>query len=209
MSVQGRDLFRGALRRRLNPVLRSLGFRGSGGHFIRTRGVTINALNIQGSKSADGCFLNLGLHFDFLPPNWLMSPRPDWKWKEIDCELRWRVRAPNRDGDMWPYGETAQEAEQQAADLVEQYSSVGEPVFERFASPAAVAEVVTLETLRKGRFEHAPWHTTQVREAMTMARIHQWLGSPDRAAEFARLGLEHLGSAAGLRATLLELAGAI
>lgn len=94
----GLDLLLVALRQELVPRLRELGFKGSGKNFRRVCGETINAINVQGSSTGTRFYVNLGLHFTFLPAGYGVELLPADKIKEIDCEFRWRLDPQDNSG---------------------------------------------------------------------------------------------------------------
>src|SRR5512139_920033 len=208
MPSSSREAFYACLKELLAPALRDLGFKGSGQHFLRTSGETLNAINIQGSKYGEGCFVNLGLHFSFLPPCWAEAVDPLRKWKEIDCEFRWRLESEPGHDKLWEYGTRPHKVYEQVQNLIETYANQGEVEFQRFSTCGAVAEAISFERLSGRRLEGLKWTTTEVRYALALARIHAYLGNCAESARFARFGLENLGGATLLKAPLQQLASA-
>jgi hypothetical protein len=190
------------------PALRVLGFKGSGQNFLRVSGEVINAVNIQGSKSGDAAFVNLGLHFTFLPPCWTEEIRPIAKWRDVDCEFRARL-SPRPGFDFsWKYGATESEARLVARNISSVFCDLGESLFEQFRDPLCMASAVSIEALDRGDKQLLPWHVTKVRMALAMARINQHLGKRIEARRFADFGLRNLGRSVALRTILETLANA-
>src|SRR6185369_13609841 len=90
MSANDRKTFFAALNPILGPVLRAQGFIGSGTNYQRYRDPIIQVLKIQGSRHGDGCFVNLGVHLQFLPTS-VDKPVDQKKISEPECEFRIRL----------------------------------------------------------------------------------------------------------------------
>ena len=90
------------LARHLHPVLRAAGFKGSGATLRRISGPLIHIFNVRGSRSAPVCYLNLGVHLAFLPPEGglplpqadALHPRDDLHHARIAHAQRALARTP-------------------------------------------------------------------------------------------------------------------
>lgn len=200
--------FDSELRTRFNPVLRTLGFKGSGRNFLRVRGETINAINIQGSRHGGSVAVNLGLHFAFLPPLWTDTPKSANTFKEIDCDLRTRLTPKPGYDYWWEYGQDEADAAAAATSVVNTFVKFGETTFERFNTPERVLDAVGIELLTASTLTEFPWNSTKPRLALTLARICNHLGKDQQRVAYAQIGLTKLGRATGLRAYLEQLANA-
>ena len=170
------------------PEIRKLGFKGSGRNFRRIRGETINAVNFQGSSTGARFYMNLGLHFAFLPPGHEVRPITPEKFKEIDCEFRWRLHPQDNRKIDWIYGGSVEESASVARDVLQAYLAFGEPVFQRFPTASAIADAVTLAAAKSGTWNVMPVATTSdFRWFRTLARIHDHLGNEDLCREFESL----------------------
>jgi hypothetical protein len=206
MSIDRRKLFASQLKELFGPALRSAGFKGSGVHFRRINGEVINAIWIQGSRDGTKCAVNLGLHLTFLPINW-KDKLPDVAHiKATDCEFRDRLTPPGVEDYWWEYGTVVNQPPQSAAHLYATYFEFGEPRFRSYDTVEAIADMFTLDQLRAGNLNGGFGGFTVPRAALSMARIRAHLGQTQRAADFARIGLEKLGNASGLKAELERLA---
>jgi hypothetical protein len=201
-------MFYAELRLRLNPILRSHGFKGSGRNFLRVRGEAINALNIQASRHSPAAAVNLGLHFAFLPPLWEDAPKPAEGYKEIECDLRSRLTPRSGHDHWWEYGSSQSEAASAAESVARTFIQCGEPLFQRFDTAALVVEELSVEALASRGLEGFPWRSTKPRLALTLARLSQHLGQRQQSAAYASYGLENLGLATRLRSPLEQLAHA-
>ena len=208
MSADYRKVFAQQLKERFAPALRVAGFKGSGTHFRRITGEVINAISIQGSRDGKTCAVNLGLHLTFLPLNWKDELPDAAKIKEIDCEFRDRLAPAGVEDYWWEYGSLLSPPSKHVAHLYSTYFEHGEPRFRAFNSVEAVSQMFSPEQLRSGSYMKGFGGITVPRAAVTMARIWMHLGQQQRAAEYARVGLEKLGKASGLRSVLEDLAHA-
>jgi len=205
MPVDTKKVFYGLLRDEFAPRLRELGFKGSGSNFRRIRGEVINTVNIQGNKYGGSSAVNLGLHLTFLPVNWEDQLPDIKKVKEIDCEFRNRL-APKRKHDYWwKYGGLFKSPSKQVSHLIDTYLKVGEPAFSKYDTVERVANMISIEESFANNYIEAFGGITEVRAALTMARIHQHLGNSDLAHAFATAGMENLDRAAVLKPRFQEI----
>jgi len=208
MSVDYRKVFAQQLKERFAPALRLAGFKGSGTHFRRINGEVINTIWIQGSQDGTKCVVNLGLHLTFLPLHGIGELPDVAKIKEIDCEFRDRLAPAGMQDYWWEYGSLLSPTSKHIAHLYATYFEYGESRFRAFDSVEAVAEMFSPERLRSGSYMNGFGGITVPRAALTMARIRTHLGQKQLAVEYARVGLDKLGNASGLRSVLEELARA-
>ena len=208
MSVDYKQAFAEQLKERFAPALRSIGFKGSGAHFRRTRGEIVNAIWIQGSRDGTKCTVNLGLHLTFLPVNWQDELPNPAKIKEIDCEFRDRLAPPGMQDYWWEYGSLRSPPSKHIANLYSTYFEHGEPRFRAYDTVEAVAQMFSPEQLRWGTYMEGFGGITVPRAALAMARIRMHLGQKELAAEYARVGLAKLGNTSGLKSILEGIAQA-
>jgi hypothetical protein len=188
MNFDARQTFMDALRQRFYPRLRAEGFKGSGQNLRRVVGPVIQVINIQGSRHGGSCCVNLGIHLQFLPT--VLGALPEAKtMDEPSCEFRRRLGRENESDHWWEYGSSEAEAQASAADLISLYFDRGAPFFARWADFPGPFEDVTVEQIARGDVNGLPGHKTQVRAALAMARIHEYLGNADLARSFALLGI--------------------
>lgn len=189
-----RDSFLKILAERFYPLLRAEAFRGSGTTLRRVEGPVVNVINMQGSSSADGFYVNLGVHLTFLISEGGRLCVPS-KLKEYECAFRERIHPPpGVPLGRWPYGHSDTEGEAIVAQLTEEWHTQGHSFFKRYSPfPEGFADLVR-------RASAAPPHP---RDGLTYARIAVQLGLRDEAAAIARQSLTAVSEgASGLRATL-------
>lgn len=98
--------FKPYLRDYFAPVLRSLGFKGSGMHFRKvTANHYIYTVWVQADKWGEGCAVELGTALDFLPTTVGEIVVPN-KVTVLDCEFR-KWLTPPTDRQYWLYSKDA------------------------------------------------------------------------------------------------------
>ncbi len=205
MSNDARKIFYGLLRDEFAPELRKLGFKGSGINFRRIRGEVVNTVNIQGNKYGGSSAVNLGLHLSFLPVYWSNEVPEVSKIKAVDCEFRSRLAPKGKHDYWWKYGGLFTSPSKQVSHLIETYQEVGEPAFSRYDTIDKVADMVSIEEIFADNYIEAFGGITEVRAALTMARIHEYMGSLDLARAFANAGMTNLGRATVLKPHFQEI----
>lgn len=164
----------------LGAHVRTLGFKGSGQNFRKVEGDYIFVINIQGSRSGDVFFVNLGAQPVFVPAECNASLS---SLKEYECVMRRRV------GNEWPWSldEVALLALKRAIEMaLDQF--VGTALTLR----TAIAHDTVDELLRKFSLG-----TTPARAALHLARAASFLGHAAIADVLVERGL----TLAGERAT--------
>lgn len=185
-----RQFFLQLLSKQLYPILRGEGFKGSGSTLRRMTGPLVHVLNVQGGRSGGECFLNLGVHLVFLPPEGGLSV-PVESLEESHCVFRQRIRPPAGTASGWLYGSSAEEAEATVGSIVKAWQVQGHAYFSRYASYPDSFVHLLLNT------EPAAVHA---RADLHFARIASHLGRTEEAIRFARAGL----ASANERATVLR-----
>jgi hypothetical protein len=169
------------LKSKLYPVLRAEGFEGSGQTLRRIAEPVIHIFNVQGSSHGECCYLNMGAHLSFLPPEGGKAVDPD-SFLEYHCIFRDRIDPPTGQAHGWAYGQTPQEAAEMVEFLVSEWRTQGQPFFQRYGTyPASFLKLLA---------EVAPAEI-HPRNALHFARIAIHLGETDRAQYFARTAVAH------------------
>jgi hypothetical protein len=172
--------------KRVAPILRALGFRGSGQNYRKTEGDFVFVVNFQGSRWGDNFYVNLGAQPAFIPAE---GDADLDKLKEYECILRRRV------GKEWPW----ELSDRLFASLHEELSSAQAEFFGRAQTlRSALAIDSPDELLRK--FSAG---TTEARATLHLARAATKLGHIETARKLVDRGLELAGDGATiLRAEL-------
>jgi len=174
-----RQFFLKLLSKQLYPTLRSEGFKGSGSTLRRIVGPLVHVFNVQGSKYGDQCYLNLGVHLTFLPPEGGLSV-PVESIEESHCVFRQRIHPPTGAASGWAYGGSTEEAESVVELVINEWQTQGRMYFREYESyPDSFIRLV-LNT------EPAAVHA---RVGLHFARIATHLGRTEEAIGFARAGL--------------------
>jgi len=186
-----RNQFLKLLEKQLYPVLRDEGFTGKGQTLRRLRSPVIHVFNVQGSNRGHQCYLNLGTHLAFLPPEGGLPVSID-AIEVGNCVFRDRIEPPAGGAFGWPYGDSMEEAEETVTFIVSEWLRVGQAFFSRYAYyPASFEQLVVESDPEK----------LSVRSALHLARIATHLGQQERAREFINSGLARIPErATGLKA---------
>jgi hypothetical protein len=192
-----RKKFQGLLRTEFFPGLRESGFQGSGTTLRRITEPIIHVVNIQGSSSAAGFYVNLGTHLSFLPTEGGSVCVPK-AIKESQCSFRTRVDplpSLSRDGS-WPYGRDERQARLVIGELWFAWRNQAEPYFSSMASFPEDFSLLVEETVSTSPH---PSH------ALTIARIGLKVGMLHEANSIARAALDSVPEwASSLKACIEE-----
>jgi len=184
-----RKLFLSRIAKRLYPHLRAQGYRGSGTTLRRIAEPVVEVFNVQASSGGERCYLNLGLHLTFLPPEGGRVVEPS-ELSESQCAFRSRVNPPPGQKFGWSYGGSVQEAESNVERALLEWDRQARPFFEAHSYPTGLARMLENLSLPEVHPSHL----------LTFARVAAQLGQRERAVGIARLALERVPSTAfGLR----------
>jgi hypothetical protein len=180
------------------PVLRKHGFKGSGFNYRKITGDHyIYTVQVQSYKYGVGCWVELGVTIDFLPDTVGIKINPS-KVTPIDCEFRKRLDPTTNDG-MWLFGNTEDEANQSIQEMIIEFERNGMTYFEQFVDFPSPLSLITIEDIEeKNPTLNKLESPLDLRLAMTIARIHTFLGNKDEAIKFCEWGLQNIGRATGL-----------
>jgi hypothetical protein len=174
--------------KKIAPVLRALGFRGSGQNYRKSDGDFVFVINFQGSRSGDNFYVNLGAQPVFVPAE---GDADLTKLKEYECILRRRV------GRDWPW----RMSDKSLALLEAEITSTQATFFgDAQTLRGALAIDSPEELLRK--FSSG---TTEVRATLHLARAAATLGHVDTARKLVSRGLELAGDAATILRSELQM----
>jgi hypothetical protein len=178
--------------RKIGPILRSLGFRGSGQNFRKAEGDFIFVINFQSSSCGSKFYVNLGAQPVFIPAE---EDADLGKLKEYECALRRRV------GVDWPWDLTVDRFDV----LVGAITSTQADFFGHAQTlRSALAADPPDELIRK--FSSG---TTAARAALHLARAAAALGHRNTALLLVARGMELASDrASGLRDDLEEVRAA-
>lgn len=124
------------------PVVRELGFKGSGRHFRRVDGEFAQTVNLQGSQYGGKFAVNLGLQPVSIPNE--VGETVDPKTiKEIECVFRSRLTYDARD-TWWPYGDDPESKKNAAISAARLFR---EKALNHFQERAQFAEQISPEEI--------------------------------------------------------------
>lgn len=181
-----RESFLSLLRTEFFPRLRAEGFRGSGTTLRRIAGCAVHLFNVQGSSGGDRCYLNLGVHFDFLPAAGGGSAIAK-DMSEAQCAFRTRLEPDEHGASGWSYGASEGEARTTMARIDAAWSSHAVAFYASHSFPAGMRARML-----------ARCDALHPHELLTFARVAQQLGDGARAVELAQRAQAKVPAAATL-----------
>lgn len=191
------ERFQKLLKREFHPVLRAEGFKGSGATLRRMVGERVDVVNVQGSQWGGRCYVNLGVHFRFLPDSCGKQVDPA-KVLEFHCVFRSRMdHPPTRKKPVecseWAYGEDDAAAERSVRDMVELFRNSGAAYFQCFEPFPGALTRITPADIDTGEYQRLPPFKHYGKEivALFLARVMKHLGHVPKCRAFARAGLRH------------------
>ncbi|MCV2366471.1 DUF4304 domain-containing protein [Paucibacter sp. DJ1R-11] len=193
-----------ALKQHLAPLLRSDGFSGTGRTFRRVRDGWIQVIGVQGSRHGGQFAINLGLQP--LSVAHVLGELPDPK-KITDslCEFRRRLTADGSD-QWWSHGQSQESMNQAAEQAAAVYVTVGRKLLASVSGPQSPFEQISPEVFARSTESFVGFGSTRVRMALVLSLLRRSQHRFSESAAFAEIGLGDVGSAAGLRPKLEELA---
>jgi len=173
--------------KKIAPLLRGMGFRGSGQNYRKVAGDFVFVINFQGSRWGDNFYVNLGAQPAFVPAEGHADLK---KLKEYECILRRRV------GHEWPW----QMSDDSLATLVAEITSTQATFFGQAQTLRGALAVDTLDELLR-KFSSG---TTEARATLHLARAAAALGHLDTARKLVGRGLELAGDTATILRSELQ-----
>lgn len=194
------------LRDHFTPVLRRLGFKGSGMHFRKvTANNYIYTVWVQADKWGEGCAVELGTALDFLP-NTIGEVVVPNKVAVIDCEFR-KWLTPPTDRQYWLYGKDGS-FQEIAEDMARNFEVEGMQYFGQFGpfpEPLASLTVEDLDADNPASPLAKLCPPTMVRLALILTRLHLSLNNGKQASTFAEWGLRNIRDGSGSGSALIPI----
>lgn len=194
-----------AVRTVLAPILREDGFSGSGSTFRRVNAGWVQVINVQGARQGGSFAINLAIHPLAVPDLLNQTPAPKKITQEL-CEFRRRLSETDAD-QWWIYDMTEASMASAMASAATLYKNVGRRLFDSVSGTSSPIMTVSPSEFAAGSFDFLGFGSTNVRMALTLARLRREEGCLEESMAFAAYGLENAGSAVALRRELRHLAG--
>jgi hypothetical protein len=157
------------------PVVREMGFKGSGRHFRRLDGEFVQTVNLQGSQYGGKFAVNLGLQPVNIPD--VVGREIDPKAiKEIDCVFRNRLTYDGHD-TWWSYGEDPKSKQESAVSSAQLFR---EKALLHFHERMQFAENISPEEIVK----NGPGIY------VSLALLRERQGQYEQAKQFAKLAMD-------------------
>jgi hypothetical protein len=182
-SMSADHPFRAELRKRLYPVLRLYGFRGSGNRLCRYLPPVVHLIAVRGSRYDAACSIELAIELDFVQRYALEQPIAVGKL-QVTGEALFSTRLLSPDGgdlgdDLWYYPESIAAVDRKVDAVIQAWERDGVPFFERRKYPEFCKALIDCNP-----------ETKRARELVYLAKIALYLGDTTRAVAFARIAVE-------------------
>lgn len=167
------------------PHLRSVGFVGRGGHFVRRQGAVTQVVELQHSVYGGRVTVNLGLGLEWLRPHirWIRAPQLGPHAHDCTRWIRLGLVSPARADTWWSFGED----EDRLVDAVQAMSGTlidhGLPWLEEYSARESFLRYAH-DKLERSRSPHRP--RGSFLELRLMAAICAWCGDTRTAKRHAQ-----------------------
>ena len=190
-----RKTFFSLLSQRFYPVLRAEGFKGSGTTLRRINGELIHIVHVWAERGAAACYIDLGVHLAFLPPEGGLPLAPE-RLDEPDCAFHGRITSPAGPAYGWSYGRDRDEAVSQVDAIIAAWHGTGHAFFAQYATFPAHFHALLAQS--------PPDALPHARAGLHLARIALELGFVEQALAYARAALAQTPPQATLLRTDLQ-----
>lgn len=192
--------FKSALAERITEPLAARGFKETAKRsFVRAKPThEINVISFQKHSVNSSICINLGVHYDFLPRAGQNKAIDLKKISDMDCEIRKRLTPdPSQVDYWWPINSDSIE------EVVILIINQTDAYFSRFDIDGEISTIEP-EDMRQEIPELLSW-MSDAGACLLLARMHEVFGNIEKAADFARYGIDVSGVAVEPRVRLKEL----
>ncbi|MGV3757356.1 MAG: DUF4304 domain-containing protein [Verrucomicrobiota bacterium] len=166
----------------ITPLLRQLGFKGSGQNYRKEMPEAVMVINFQKSTGGEQFYVNLGVQPLFVPSESSEVPAPK-NIKEYECIFRRRLDTPPQMSG-WPYDLSDVQLEELESKLIAAYENYLSPLAQ---VPGPITELTPEQFKTQG--DESIFGGPRPLYALHFARIALARGHHARAKAFAELGL--------------------
>lgn len=186
----------------LDETFQGMGFARVGTcDWTRISGEIINCVCLQ--VSGESVCLCLGVHLKFVPPRHSLNSAVDsLPIVYAGCELRSRLASLDMADSWWPNTDSLANL----ADIREAVHSNAEDFFEIYENFPHPFDTIRPQDLESDSIAGILPGVTNVRRAILIARVADYLGDESRVREWIKTGLNYAGAAVDPRVALRELA---
>lgn len=191
--AKGKEDFYNELNKSFFPLLRKVGFKGSGNHFRRIRHSIVNTIWIQNNKYGGSCCINLGIHTTSLPIVLASDVPPELKSiKTHDCFLVKRLSPAGKTDNWWKFkgnflfGNVKKSVEH----LSSIYFSQGEEHFNKFKELSDFFLQFPSGSLLSQ--ENSDYQSSNALIATSIAKIAEIAAMDDKKKEYAKIAINQI-----------------
>lgn len=192
--------FASSLARKLAGPLEVMGFKKQADDlFVRFKhSHEINVISLQKHSAKSMVSVNFGVHYDFLPKLGSAELPLEGQLGAPECEVIVRLTPDSTSKDYW--WPISTESIDEIAELIFHRS---EDFFCRYDINGDISSISPKDISES--MPDVVGMLTKVRACLVLARIHEESGESEKAASFARLGIQVAGMAVGPKKALREL----
>jgi Domain of unknown function (DUF4304) len=196
-----------AWREHLAPTFRAAGFKGSGRHFRRIVNQFAECVSLQGSRHGGSFAINLGIQ-PLQIPDVMGNDVDPRKIDEISCEFRRRLSETTCD-QWWSFTQLKSSKIIAAQDAATMFERFGLTYFSKMTGDDSPLMAINPISFEAGVFDFQGFRSTKVRMAHSLSLLRLASGDMRSSQDFAKIALNAMGSAVGLRSELMALAGVV
>lgn len=195
--------FKKYLTKYYSKEIRKFGFKGTGLNYNKQLGHYIHSIQIFPDKWGGQCWVEIGIHLDFLPDSSHMNIMEPSKVKTIDSIIRKTIQ-DNGKQKLYLYGRNEEEAKQYIEKMLNDIKKTGLPYLDQFTEYPEPFNKLTPEDLQNDTFS---WLEDISVNSLNLARINCYLGNMEKTESFCKYGLKPTTEKGGkmLRALYIRL----
>jgi len=178
--------FKKYLTKYFSPEIRKVSFKGSGLNYYKQSGHYIYSIQIFPDKFGGQCWMEVGIHLDFIPDSSHMNILEPTKVKTIDSMIRKTIVKHNRQ-KLYLYGRNEEEAKSSIQEMLADIKTTGFSYLNKFNDFPGPFSDLTADDLKN---DTQSWLEDISVNCLNLARIHCYLNDKKRTDEFCNYGLK-------------------
>ena len=195
--------FKKYLTKYYSKEIRKQGFKGTGLNYNKQIGHYIHSIQIFPDKWGGQCWVEVGVHLDFIPDSSHMTVYAPSKVKTIDSMIRKTIGEHGKQ-KLYLYGRNEEEAKQTIELMLKDIKRIGLSYLCQFSEFPEPFVNLSAEDLQNDTYS---WLEDINVNSLNLARINCYLGNSEKTEEFCRYGLKPTTEKGGkmLRALYIRL----
>ncbi len=166
--------------------IRKLGFKGTGLNYNKQSGHYIYSIQIFSDKWGGQCWVEVGVHLDFIPDSSHMKIIMPSRVKTIDSMIRKTIEENNKQ-KLYLYGRNEEEAKLSIQEMLSDIKTTGFSYIEEFKDFPRPFSDLTTDDLKNDTYS---WLEDISVNCLNLARINCYLENKKKTEEFCKCGLK-------------------